>query len=395
MTTTATALMTFTVSRDELYSAVSSVSKATASRVVQPILSNILMECDSPTGGLRLSATDLDFSLQTTLNSDITGVGRTTLSAKKLTEILAKLPGKSTVSFEIDSLVQSCRVSCGSSVFDLRTLPAEEFPLIPTINVEGAIKLKLSSLVRCIKQTEYAASRQDTTNILGGVFLKLTNTVLDMVATDGSRLARRTEAVEGLGLDEAVTAIIPARILAEFMKLATSYAQNQSDDPAAGHDDDMALFSLQKGQVFLSTKRFNAVSRLLDGQYPRYEQLIPQSSSITASMNRAVLTSALERTAVLANERTQIVKLQLTQGQLLLAADTPDVGQSKDVMPIHFNEPEPLVVAFNFKYVLDALKVMEGETVLLETNGSLAPALLKDADAPDKYLGLIMPVQVK
>lgn len=378
--------MKFTVQRDDFYLAVNSVQRATATRVIQPILANILIECESSTAPLKLSATDLDFSLQTSLNAEISIPGRSTLSAKKLSEILAKLPSKAMVQFEIDPVVQSCHISCGSSVFDMRTLPAEEFPSIPVIDSSTAIELSLPALVQCIKQTEFAASKTDTNNILGGVFFKLSSDGLDLVSTDGSRLARRKESLEGLTLAETVTAIIPARTLQEFMKLAQTNAGEQTDT---------ALVAIQNGQVFLSTTRFNAVSRLLDGQYPRYEQLIPRECKLQAKMNRAALTAALERTAVMANERTSIVRMTLSQGQLVLAADTPDVGNSKDMMPIHYDATEDLTIAFNFRFVLDALKVMDGDDLLMETNGALAPTLFKDADTPDAYLCLVMPVQVK
>ena len=378
--------MKFTVQRDDFYLAVNSVQRATATRVIQPILANILIECESSTAPLKLSATDLDFSLQTSLNAEISIPGRATLSAKKLSEILAKLPSKAMVQFEIDPVVQSCHISCGSSVFDMRTLPAEEFPSIPVIDSSTAIELSLPALVQCIKQTEFAASKTDTNNILGGVFFKLSSDGLDLVSTDGSRLARRKESLEGLTLAETVTAIIPARTLQEFMKLAQTNAGEQTDT---------ALVAIQNGQVFLSTTRFNAVSRLLDGQYPRYEQLIPRECKLQAKMNRAALTAALERTAVMANKRTYIVRMTLSQGQLVLAADTPDVGNSKDMMPIHYDATEDLTIAFNFHFVLDALKVMDGDDLLMETNGALAPTLFKDADTPDAYLCLVMPVQVK
>lgn len=378
--------MKFTVHRDDFYLAVNSVQRATATRVIQPILANILIECDSSTDPLKVSATDLDFSLQTSLNAEISIPGRATLSAKKLSEILAKLPSKSMVQFEIDPVVQSCHISCGSSVFDMRTLPAEEFPAIPVIDATAAIELSLPALVQCIKQTEFAASKTDTNNILGGIFFKLSPDMLDLVSTDGSRLARRKEALQGLTLAETITAIIPARTLQEFMKLAQTNATETTET---------ALVAIQNGQVFLSTTRFNAVSRLLDGQYPRYEQLIPRECKLQAKMNRAALTAALERTAVMANERTSIVRMTLSQGQLVLAADTPDVGNSKDMMPIHYDAAEDLTIAFNFRFVLDALKVMDGDDVLMETNGALAPTLFKDADKPEAYLCLVMPVQVK
>jgi DNA polymerase-3 subunit beta len=378
-------MMKFDVSRDDILQGVNSVQRATATRIIQPILSNILFVTEE-TGALRLSATDLDFSLQTTLSANVERAGSTTISARKLADILAKLPPKSIVTFDIQTTLQNCKLSCGSATFELRTLPAEEFPVIPTIDPENRVEIDLDALVRGIKQSEFAASKQDSNNILGGIFFKLENGVLDMVATDGSRLARHTESIEANEDLPLLKSIIPAKTLQEFQKLVTTFGKKEGEK---------ASISLKDGQVFLNTERFNAVSRLLDGQYPRYEQLIPKESTIVAVMNRSALVSALERTAVMANERTQIVKMNFSHDQLRLAADTPDVGHSQDSLPVQFNHAEELQIAFNYTFVLDALKVMSGDEVRLETNGSLAPTLFRDEAARQQYLCLVMPVQVK
>jgi DNA polymerase III subunit beta len=379
-------MMKFAVSRDDLLQGVNSVQRATATRVIQPILSNILFEAEAGSGLLKLSATDLDFSLQTSIDVEQEIAGKTTISARKLSEILAKLPPKARVIFDINTDIQSCRVTCGSSSFELRTLPAEEFPLIPAIDPTCAVELDLEALIRGIRQSEFAASKADNNNILGGIYFKLQNQVLDMVATDGSRLARHTETVITTAETPMLASIIPAKTLQEFQKLVSTFGHQQGEKGA---------ISIQNGQVFLSTLRFNAVSRLLDGQYPRYEQLIPKECKLKAVMNKMALTAALERTAVMANERTQIVKMMFGNGQLKLAADTPDVGHSEDSIPVEFNAGEELSIAFNFKFVLDALKVIQSDDVLMETNGSLAPTLFRDQATPEQYLCLVMPVQVK
>ena len=377
--------MKFTVQRDEFYQAVSSVQRATATRVIQPILANILLEADSSALPLRLSATDMDFALQTSINAEVAVGGRITLSAKKLAEILAKLPAKSSVTLDIDPVVQTARVECGSSLFDVRTLPAEEFPEIPSLDMDQSIEVDLSSFVRAIKQTEFAAASYESNNILGGVFFSLRPDALEMVATDGSRLARRIEALANVNVTETVSAIIPARTLQEFMKLAASLSHTE--------EEARARIALKDGQVYLATTRILAVSRLLDGQYPRYEQLIPAENKIVAMANKQALIASLERTAVMANERTHIVKMNLDPGRLVLAADTPDVGNSKDMVPIRY-DGDSLSIAFNYKYVLDALKVIESDDVRMETNGALAPTVFRAEDEPS-YLCLVMPVQVK
>lgn len=397
--------MKFTVSRDEFYQAVSSVQRATATRVIQPILANILFRAESGASTLTLAATDLDFSLKTGVNAQIHTPGETTIQAKKLAEILAKLPSRSMVTLDIDTTVQTARLTCGSSLFDLRTLPAEEFPPLPQFPATETLEVDLAGFLRAIRQTEFAAAGYETNNVLGGVFVRLKPDGMEMVATDGSRLARRVEVLDGTAMSQDISAIIPVRTLQEFMRIGSAAA---SEKPASvsteAEESDQALaaaeetaprakVAIEGGQVYLATSRVQAVSRLLDGQYPRYEQLIPQSNRIVATGNKQALIASLERAAVMANERTHIVRMTLDSGQLVLAADTPDVGNSKDMVPVRY-DGEPLQIAFNYKYVLDALKVIESNDVRMETNGALAPTIFR-ADDESNYLCLVMPVQVK
>lgn len=398
--------MRFTVQRDEFLAAVISVQRASATRVIQPILANVLLEAQSAAGFLRLSATDLDFSLQTVINAEISVEGAATISAKKLSEILAKLPAKASVTLDIDLTVQTARVSCGSSVFDLRTLPADEFPTIPILPDEQVIEVDLDAFLRTIRQTEFAAASYESNNVLGGIFFKLTPDALEMVATDGSRLARRVEALTNHQVTSEVSAIIPARTLQEFLKLGgaayglekaalaeQAKANSEQQDKTVEAEVPRARIAIANGQVFLSTSRTQAVSRLLDGQYPRYEQLIPTSNRLVIHGNKLAMIASLERTAVMANERTHIVRMTLDAGQMQLVADTPDVGNAKDMVPVRY-DGEPLQIAFNYKYVLDALKVIESDDVRMETNGSLAPTIFRSSNE-EGYLCLVMPVQVK
>ncbi|HEY9746008.1 MAG TPA: DNA polymerase III subunit beta [Oculatellaceae cyanobacterium] len=369
--------MKFAIQREEIHQAVTLVQRATATRVIQPILSNILIESLNPET-LKLSATDLDFAIETTVPATILASGRTTLSAKKLAEIISKLPNGQEIIFEIDEVTQMARIQCGTSVFDMKTLPADEFPQIKQIDSEQYLEVDSKALVRAINQTAFAAASYDANNVLGGVYFQLNQQGLEMAATDGSRLARRVEPVgSSIGLD--VSAIIPAKTLQEFLKMTSG--------------DSIVRIAIQEGQISFRTGKFYVLSRLLDGQYPKYNQLIPTDNKIVAYANKKEFIASLERTAVMANERTNIVKLTLEKGNLSMVAQTPDVGDSKDTIEILY-DGEPLNIAFNYKYVLDALKVIESDDVRMETNGPLSPTLFKGKEE-NEYLCLVMPVQVK
>ncbi|MGE0199806.1 MAG: DNA polymerase III subunit beta [Candidatus Melainabacteria bacterium] len=375
--------MKFSVQREIIHQAVNAVQRATATRVIQPILSNILVESVED-NTLRLSATDMDFAIETTVPATILVSGQITLSAKKLSEILNKLPNGVPVTVDANLTTQTAHLECGNSVFDMRTLPAEEFPAIKQIDQPGnTLTVSFNALQRAINQTVFAAASYDANNVLGGVFFRLSKDGLEMAATDGSRLARRQEPIVGEGGPEGeVSAIIPAKTLQEFLKL----------NPA-GPDETVKL-AIQDGQIAFRTQRYYVLSRLLDGQYPKYNQLIPLENKLVAHAKRQTFIESLERAAVMANERTNIVKLAFENGHLSLAANTPDVGDAKDTMAVLYDGTEPLNIAFNYKYVLDALRVIESDDVRMETNGALAPTLFK-GDKDDEYLCLVMPVQVK
>lgn len=374
--------MKFSAQREDIHQAVASVQRATATRVIQPILSNILIESLGDEQ-LKLSATDLDFAIETVFPAKVLEEGRTTLSAKKLAEILSKLPNSREIEFDIEEAVQTARIRCGTALFDMRTLPADEFPEIRRIDEQDFLEVDGKALVRAINQTAFAAASYDANNVLGGVYFQLNEKGLEMAATDGSRLARRIEAVrEGAAVPLTVSAIIPAKTLQEFLKLCAS---DMGEQPVR--------LAIQDGQISFRTPRYYLLSRLLDGQYPKYNQLIPAENKIVAFANKKDFIDSLERTAVMANERTNIVKLVLDKGNMSLAAQTPDVGDSKDTLDILY-DGDTLNIAFNYKYVIDALKVIESDDIRMETNGPLSPTIFKGKEE-NGYLCLVMPVQVK
>lgn len=383
MTATLTSALSFSADRDALYQAISHVQRATAARPVQPILSNVYLEAQS-SGVLVLAATDMDFSVRTEMPALVTGEGAVTVSAKKLSEILSKLPSGQTVSIALKPDDNLVHVQCGSSAFDIRTMAAEDFPSIPLVNEAPSIQVDLASMVQAISQTAFAAASYETNNILGGVFFKLTPGMLEMAATDGSRLARALEATSSSLQGDEISAVIPVRAISEVVKLLSG---SVTEGQTVGLNIAQGLISFRTDSVYV-------VSRLLDGQYPQYQKLIPTENTIVAYANRKELISSLERAAVMANERTHVVKMSFDGSELTLAANTPDLGDSKDTLSVEFNGIEPLQIAFNYKFLLDALKVMSTDDIKMETNGPLAPTLFSARDQ-NNTLCLVMPVQVK
>ena len=374
--------MKLNIQQDVLLSAIDQVQKATATRIIQPILSHIMIETVGQ-NQVRFSATDLDFAVETLVEATIQEPGKTTISAKKLRDMAAKLP-RDTVQLTADANTQLAKLQCQQSVFDVRTLPAEEFPVIKQIDQEGSFQVPLQGLKKAIQHTVFAAAGQESNNVLSGVYFKLTSEQLEMAATDGSRLARCQEALTAQGLVDTVTAIIPARTLQEVLRLTLNEGTDQ-----------LINIAIKEGQIAFRTERFYMLSRLLDGQYPQYEQLIPADYKEVVFANKEALIKSLERAAVMANERTNIVKMSFDKSQLSLAAQTPDLGDSRDEMRVVY-DGDQMDIAFNYKFVLDAIKAIDSEEIRLELKSGLAPTLFKPTDnAESNYLCLIMPVQVK
>jgi DNA polymerase-3 subunit beta len=378
--------MQFSIDKDTFQQAIQAVQRATATRVIQPILANILIESVA-SDRLKLSATDLDFAIEAIVPAMILTPGRTTVSGRKLAEILAKLPTSAPLQATLDPATQQLHLISGKAKFDIRTMSADEFPTIRQIDNASALNVNLKTLLRGIQQTAFAAAGHETNNVLGGVYFQLSTEGLEMAATDGSRLAKRVEATppdeSKIVIQETVSAIIPAKALQEVAKLVVPQK-----------DDDTVRLAIQDGQIAFKTDTLYVLSRLLDGQYPKYNQLIPTDNTLAITANRKALIESLERVAVMANDRTNVVKMTVDNTQLSLVANTPDVGDSQDSMEVVFNGTEPLNIAFNYRYILDALKVIDAEDVRIEMKGPLTPTLFKSA-ADTNFLCLVMPVQVK
>lgn len=393
--------MHFAIQKDILVKALRDVINAVATRVVQPVLSNVLIEStDSVT--LRFAGTDLDLSIETKCPGVVYTPGSITLPGKKLLEIVSKLPND-LVTFQIDKETNEAAVTCKRSKFSLTGLPAADFPkLADSKSVEGIV-MPSDILRRAIVQTSFAAAGYDSGNILGGVYLLLQDGVFEATATDGSRLAHRSEtlrvAVPAGAREEAdkelegktqvatmekpssLKAIVPARACQELVKLLDSKEAN---------DVRIALVS---GQITFETNQHFVSTRLIGGEYPRYHELFPSECKYLARFNREEILSAIERVAVMSDERTHLIKMHFEGEMLQVSANTPDIGKAQEEISMNF-EGQVLDVALNDRYILEVLQRLGTETVCLEMTGSLKPLIFKGAD-DENYKYLLMPVQAK
>jgi len=393
--------MHFAIQKDLLVKALRDVSSAVATRVVQPILSNVLIESvDSST--VRLAATDLDLAIETRCPAVVYAPGSITLPGKKLLEIVSKLPNE-LVSFQVNRETLETSATCQRSKFNLSGLSAEDFPkLVESRSVEGVL-MPSDVLRRAIVQTSFAAASYDSSNILGGVYLLLQDGVFEATATDGSRLAHRREALrvaaqavrredgdkeleskmQTATLEKPLTlkAIVPARACGELLKLL--------DAKESGN----VRLALVGGQITFETDSHYLSARLIGGEYPQYKELFPSEYKYLASFQREEIVGAIERVAVMSDERTHLIKFHFEGENLQITANTPDVGRAQEEVSMRF-EGQVIDVAMNVRYVLDVLQRLTASEVVLEMTGPLKPLIFKAVD-DENYKYLLMPVQAK
>jgi DNA polymerase-3 subunit beta len=396
--------MHFAIQKDALVKALRDVSNAIASRVVQPVLSNVYVESvDDVT--LKFVGTDLDLTIQAKSPAVVYTPGSITLPGKKLLEIVSKLPSD-LVSFQIDKETCETVVTCRRSRFTLTGLPAQDYPkVMDPANAQG-FHMPADVLRRAIVQTSFAAASYDSSSILGGVYLLVNNGIFEATATDGSRLAHRREElsvtspatrrvegekeVEGEAKSSTATlekpldlkAIVPARACTELLKIL------DTKDPG-----NTIRVALVEGQIVFENDTHFLCTRLISGEYPRYHELFPGEYTYLAQFTREEAQAAVERVAVMSDERTNLIKFHFEGETLQVTSNTPDVGKAQEEVSVKF-EGQVLDVAVNVRYVLDVLQKLAGIDVRLEMTGPLKPLIFK-AEDDGNYKYLLMPVQAK
>jgi DNA polymerase III subunit beta len=385
--------MKLVCAQNTLSSNLSLVSRAVASRPSHPVLANVLLTVDAKAQSVILSAFDLSLGIQTSFPAQVQSGGILTLPAKLLSDIVSRLPeGDLTLEDEADEAGTSpvTTLTCASGRYQVRGMGAEEFPELPQVEDGDVVHLSVDALIEGLRGALFAASTDETKQVLTGIHVSLSADGLEFAATDGHRLA----VVQTVNEDEPqakpdksdieLDVTIPAKALRELERMLDA---KQSGASVALHFD--------RSQVVFEWAEQRLTSRLLEGQYPNYRQLIPKQFSRQLTIERKLLLNALERIAVLADQKNNIVKLSLDSSnqQLTLSVDAQDVGSGKEVIPAQISG-EDLDVAFNVRYVLDGLKTLNTTEVQMQLNTATSPVILNPLGGV-KITYLVMPVQVR
>lgn len=371
--------MKFIIEKENLLNGIRIVERATSQKAVQPVLYNILIET-LENNQIRLTATDLVLTVITTVDAQIQEAGKITLPAKKLNEIISKL-SNDLVTVEVEEGASNASITCKKSKFDINGISANEFPSdVFNYEINNSFDVELKPFLKGIRQAGFAAASYEVSNLLSGIVCDFSDGLLEIASTDGNRLARVREKLSS-SFGEQTQLIIPSRTLNELLKMSTFI------------DEETIKISKDKSTIIFKSEKILAISRLLDGQFPRYNQLIPSESPKKAIVNVSQLIAALERVSVMVNDKTSIVKLHFADNELKLSADTPDAGKSEDTIDIQYTDEE-LMIAFNYKFVLDVLRIIESDEVIIGLNAPLSATVLKP-NSEDDFICLIMPVQIR
>lgn len=358
--------------RDAFFKGLQMVQSIVEPRQTLPILANVLLETDGE--AIRITATDLEVGARVVVPAKVKGNGAITLSARKLLDIVKELP-----SAELSMKVQEnawVGLRCGGVAYRLVGLAAGDFPQVEPATSTGWISLDGKLLREMLAQTSFAISHDESRYALNGVLFSFQGGELRLVATDGHRLALASRPRPEGGAD--VSGIVPRKAVQEVARVLSA--------------GETVQVGLGENQFALRMPNFLLTARLIEGQFPNYEQVVPKAHPLQVVLPRSVFTSALRRVSVLSEERTKPVKLLLSSGTLKLSAYNPELGEAEETLPVEYAGDE-VTIGFNSRYLLDALSPLETDQVVVELKDGLSPGVLKSLEE-EGYLCVIMPMRI-
>ncbi len=368
--------MKLSISTAELLAQLQTVTRVASTRSAVQALSGVMISV--PDGSTpELLATDTEIGQRVPLTAEIEQPGMVVLPARLFQDVVRTLPADR-LTLELRTTEQDVELICGPATFHLRTLRSEDFPPLPAPSPDTRITLPAAAFVQTVSQVARSASRDETRPVLTGILMSASGQQLRMVATDSYRLSVKESALEA-PLQSELEANIPARALQELARIAQ---QDSSESLAVSVNQNQVVFVL--GDVVLS-------SRLIDGQFPNYRQLLPESVEHELRIASSELTDVVRRISLLAQKNTPL-RLAFSEGELTISAQTPDVGEASETIPVPF-AGEPLEIGFNPEFLRDGLDSVETDELVLKLISPLRPGLIESPEAGD-FVYLIMPIRL-
>jgi DNA polymerase III subunit beta len=367
--------MKVSTSRSALFTELQTVTRAASTRSAVQALSGVQLSAKG--GAIELRATDMEIGLRVPLEGDVVRDGAVVLPARLVVDVVRALPGD-TVSLELRPAEQDVEIVAGSATFHIRTLRLEDFPPFPEPEGDGRVDVPGPAFVETVLKVARSASRDETRPVLTGILVSASESELRMVATDSYRLSVKETRLDA-PLGGAFEANVPARALQELTRIVQ---QTEAERLSVSVRTNQVIF--EAGGVVLS-------SRLIDGQFPNYRQLLPDAYEHQLSLGGTEITEVVRRISLLAQKNAPL-RLAFAEGELTVSARTPDVGEAQESLPVPF-QGEPLEIGFNPEFLRDGLEAVESGDVLLKLISPLRPGLLEAADGSG-FQYLLMPIRL-
>lgn len=364
--------MKFSVAKDKLLEGLQTVQNVVGSRTTLPILSNVLIRAEE--GVLRLTTNDLDVGISCEVPAQVERGGGTTLPVRRLSGIVKELPAAD-VMVEVDGK-NVATIRCGQTLFKMNGLAEEEFPALPRLADAKVFTLKQKELKDGLRKTSYAISTDETRYVLNGILFAFKENKLTMVATDGRRLALvDIENIE-FPRSQEVDIIIPAKCIGELQRLVS--------------DEGELKMTVGENQVSFEVNGKLLVSKLIEGNYPNYRQVIPAEPKERVTIERALLFDAVRRVSLLSSDKSNSIKLNFGKNNLEITANTPEIGEAHEDMAVNYKGKE-MSIAFNPQFLQDPLRNLIEEEVHFELIDEMSPGVLK---VGSPFLYVLMPMRI-
>ena len=368
--------MKFTIPREALLKPLQLVTGVVERRQTLPVLANLLVQADE--NGLSLTGTDLEVEMIARCAVPIEQHGEVTIPARKLADIWRALPDGADVAVTVEG--EKATIKSGRSRFTLATLPASDFPKVDNGEASVVVSLQQSQIGKLIDQVSFAMAQQDVRVFLNGMLLEIGPDTLRAVATDGHRLAMASKACESNAPSGTVQqAIVPRKAVIEMGRLL---------------DEEEEALSLQLGSNYLKVTKgsITLTTKLVDGQFPDYEKVVPKDASRVLSGDRETLKQGFQRASILSNEKYRGVRLAITPESLTIQANNPEQEEAEETVPVEFSGDQ-LEIGFNVSYLLDVLSVLNSEKVQMSVSDANSSALLESPDESDAVY-VVMPMRL-
>lgn len=376
--------MKVTLLQENLARGLGIVSRAVSPRSTLPVLSNILIATDG--GRLRLSATNLEMGITCWIAARIEEEGSTTVPARTLADLVNTLPGEQ-VALNLDTTTQTLNVRSGTSTNDIKGIDAQEFPPLPVPDMEGAVQLNVVDFREMIHQVAFAASTDEARPVLMGVLVIVDGDQITMAAADGFRLSVRSATLSAPA-SQPVNIIVPARALSELARIASD-----------GEETISMVVPKGRGQVVFRVKDAELVSQLIDGTFPDYQQIIPRSYKSRTLIATSSLLKACKQAEIFARDGSNVARLdikaahgEMEPSEVEISATSEETGKNETIVEATV-DGSGVLIAFNVKYLREALEVIRTPNVALETSAANAPGVIRPV-GEDDFLHVIMPMHL-